>query len=240
MRVFDCHFHIEKGLANYDIAVNGKNVIFNSFESYHQHKTLLKEEDSLSLIFDYRNNLAEFKQLHDAGKIDGLKIHHRIQKIKIADQAELLHHLKELNPQVPIIIDAFYFGDDLECQPSLAAILAVAKQHPAIPVIVAHSGGIETLRYFYHLKVLDNIYFDLSLSLAYLRETSVYPDLKNLLRHGNTSRIMFGTDYPFISAAQQLEVFHEMATDLNKTEEEKDKMLYQNAVRLFKSRILNA
>jgi len=105
---------------------------------------------------------------------------------------------------------------------------------------VAHSGGIETLRYFYHLKVLDNIYFDLSLSLAYLRETSVFPDLKNLLRHGNPSRIIFGTDYPFISAAQQLDVFYEMTTELKKTEEEKDMMLYQNAVRLFKSRILNA
>lgn len=240
MRVFDCHFHIEKGLTNYDIAVSGKNVIFNSFESYHQHKALVREEDSLSLIFDYRNNLAELKQLHDAGEIDALKIHHRIQKLKVSDQAELLRHLQELNPRVPIIIDAFYFGDDLECQPSLAAIVAVAKQHPALPVIVAHSGGIETLRYFYHLKVLDNIYFDLSLSLAYLRDTSVYPDLKNLLRHGNPARIMFGTDYPFISASKQLGVFNEIATDLGKTEEEKDMMLYQNAVRLFKSRILNA
>jgi len=95
MRLFDCHFHIEKGLASYDIAVSGKNVIFNSFESYHQHKALVKEEDSLSLIFDYRNNLAEFKHLHDAGEIDALKIHNRIQRIKATDQPELLHHLQE-------------------------------------------------------------------------------------------------------------------------------------------------
>jgi predicted TIM-barrel fold metal-dependent hydrolase len=236
MNVFDCHFHIETGLDRYDINIAGKNVIFNSFGSYHQFKGQVGEQDSTSLIFDYRNNFDEVRQLMTARKIDALKIHNRVQQIAAADYPVLMEHLEEANPALPIIIDAFYFGDDLEFQPDLANIISIARRFPNNPVIVAHCGGIEILKYFYHLKSLDNIFFDLSFSLAYLKNTSVYTDFKNLIKYGNRDNIMFGTDYPFVSAKLQLDAFTEIADEMNVTEQAREKMLYSNAVSVFKKR----
>lgn len=234
MQIFDCHFHIENGTDDYNIEVAGRNIIFNSFDSYYKFKNHVTDADSVTLIFDYRNHFEDIMELLETGKVNALKIHNRIQKISAADYPVLLEQLDEAKPTVPIIVDAFYFGDDLEFQPNLGNIIAIAKRLPDVPVIVAHCGGIEILKYFYHMKSLQNIYFDLSFSLAYLRHSSVYIDYKNLVKHGNPARILFGTDYPYVSPAEQLNAFMEITRDTNIPAATVEKMLFTNAQQLFK------
>ncbi len=234
MNIFDCHFHIETGFDDYNIDVAGRNVIFNSFDSYYKFKGQVSDADSTTLIFDYRNHFEDIMELLEMKKINALKIHNRLQKIGAADYPVLLEQLDEAKPEVPIIIDAFYFGDDLEFQPNLGNIIAIAKRLPDVPIVVAHCGGIEILKYFYHLKSLSNIYFDLSFSLAYLRNSSVYTDYKNLVKYGNPARILFGTDYPYVSPAEQLDSFMGIAKDMSVPAATIEKMLFTNAHQLFK------
>jgi len=233
MNIFDCHFHIESGLDKYNINVAGRNVIFNSFDAYYEFKEQVGRLDSISLLFDYRHHLSEVIELMETKKIAALKIHNRVQKITAADYPILLEQLEEAKPTVPIIIDAFYFGDDLEFQPNLANIISIARRFPDVPIIVAHCGGIEILKYFYHLKSLANIHFDLSFSLAYLKHTSVFADYKNLIKYGNADNILFGTDYPFVNAKLQLDAFTEITEEMNIPLPSVEKMLYGNAQRLF-------
>jgi len=234
MNVFDCHFHIETGLERYDIDVAGKNIIFNSFDSYYQYKDKATDADSISLIFDYREHFEDIMEILQTKKIAALKIHNRVQKIGAADYPLLLEQLEEAKPTVPIIVDSFYFGDDLEFQPNLRNIINIAKKLPDVPVIAAHCGGIEILKYFYHLKSLENIFFDLSFSLAYLRHASVYTDYKNLIKYGNPGKILFGTDYPFVNAKLQLDAFTEIANEMNISETAREQILFSNAAKLFK------
>lgn len=233
MKIFDCHFHIDSGDERYDIDVAGRNVIFNSFASYHQHITSVKGTDSVSIIFDHVHHFADVKQMLNEKKVAALKIHARVQKLAAADYPALIEKLRELVPTVPVIIDAFYFGDDLEYQPSLQQIINIARAFPSLPIIVAHCGGIEILKYFYHLRPLENIHYDLSFSLAYLRQASVFADYKNLVKYSSHDRIMFGTDFPYVGAKLQLDAFNEIVNSMNIPETSVEKMLFGNAVRLF-------
>lgn len=233
MNVFDCHFHIETGLEKYDIETAGKNIIFNSIESYKEHHSQATRQDTVTLIFDYKERFDEVRSIVNGGGIHALKIHSRIQKLAEDDYPELIERMVEFDPRIPIIVDAFFFGDDLEYQPSLPFIVKLARRFPDIPVVVAHCGGYEVMKFFYHLRKLPNIYFDLSISLAYMRSTSVYADFKNLINFGDRGKVMFGTDYPFITPSRQLGVFNEMADELNMPAEKRNEILYTNALSVF-------
>ncbi len=235
MKIFDCHCHIENGFQQYNIEVAGRNIIFNTIESYQQHKNELSEADALTLVFDYRNNFELVKKSADEKKIAALKIHSRIQKIQEEDYPVLIERLENLNPVLPIIIDAFYYGDDLEFQPNLKYIIEIAKKFPSCPIVVAHCGGYEVLKYFYHLKSLENIYFDLSFSPAYLKNTSVYADFKNLIKFGNENRLMFGTDFPFINAKEQLNSVLQILEECRIKEGTSNRILFSNAAELFQA-----
>jgi predicted TIM-barrel fold metal-dependent hydrolase len=99
--------------------------------------------------------------------------------------------------------------------------------------IIAHSGGIRVMDYFLHLKNCTNVVFELSLSLSYLKHSSVYADFGVLLRFGDRNRIIFGTDFPYVDAQDQLKVFLKMADDLNMNETDREKILYTNARHLY-------
>lgn len=234
MQIFDCHFHITNGLEGYDIRPDGKNIIFNTIDEYRQKKGEKASEDKISLIFDYKSNLDLVASEVKKGGISALKIHSRIQKISEADYPMLFDAFEKQIPKgIPVIFDAFYFGSDLDFQPNLKKITEFAKRFKENPVIVAHSGGIRVLEFFLHLKELENVYFDLSFSLAYLSHAAVYQDFKVLIKFGNPQRIMFGTDFPFISAKDQLNHFFALAQAVSMSEQKQHQILFENAHSIF-------
>lgn len=233
MKIFDCHCHIEQGWDRYNLAVSGRNVIFNSVESYRLNHKLLGSSDRCSLIFDFKSELDFVLAELRSDRISALKIHSRIQQLTVNDYPVLLDCLQKVKPVTPIIIDAFYFGANLKVQPSLEFVSDLARTFPAVPIIVAHSGGHKVLSYFYHLRELENVYFDLSFSLAYLQHTSVYLDFKNLIRFGDHSRLLFGSDFPFIDAADQYAVLRRIFSELSISTSSQEKILSLNSEGLF-------
>jgi Tat protein secretion system quality control protein TatD with DNase activity len=219
MKIFDCHLHVEKGLKDYDLELSGANVIFNSIASYDQHQHLYPDYNK-TLIFDLEKEPGYFDQLFTEKKIDALKIHSRLQKISKDGYGDLISKLKNLKNNIPVIYDAFYYGTDLDNQPSLKGLIQMTESHPQTKFIVAHSGGYEVLRYFFHLKANSNVGFDLSFSLQYLSDSSCRPDFVKLLKYIPSERIFFGTDYPFCSPAMQLKIFNQLTQDagLNSSE----------------------
>jgi predicted TIM-barrel fold metal-dependent hydrolase len=234
MRLFDCHFHIESGIEQYNITSVSRNVIFNFIDNYAKYRNTIVVTDAVSLIFEFRNNLAYIKDQLQNKRIQALKIHSRIQQIGENDYNSLNEALESIMPiTVPVIIDAFYYGADIEFQPILKQIVFLCRKFKDVRFIIAHSGGYEVLKYFYHLKNLENVYFDLSFSLAYLKNTSVFMDFKNLVRYGSSRRLLFGTDYPFIDAKKQLDIFMEICAEIKLSEENRDNILYLNSNKIF-------
>jgi len=234
MKIFDAHFHLDKGLDGYNINPLRRNCIFNFVAQYLEQKHLVPKIDTTTLIFDYKNNWNLVKNEIESKKIQGIKIHSRLLGIKDADYQELFIAFSEISSfRLPVIMDAFYFGHDLEVQPNLVRITEMIKLFPDTTFIIAHSGGIKVLEYFLHLKNLPNVVFELSLSLAYLKHASVFQDFKVLLKFGDRKRIIWGTDFPYINPQNQLDAYLEIAGELKINDAENEDILFGNADHLF-------
>jgi hypothetical protein len=234
MKVFDCHTHIENGFSGYTLQdVVSRNVIFNSVASYREHIRTVAGSDCTSLIFDCRNNVDFVVGEANKGKISALKIHSRIQELTTNDYPLISEKLSLTPATLPVIVDAFYYGDALEFNPSLSAIIMLAKQHSGRPFVIAHCGGYEILKYFFHLRPLHNIYYDLSFSLQYLRDSSLFTDLIKLIRYTDKKKIMWGSDYYLASPEVQLKILLDIFDDLKLGADDRERILYGNAELLF-------
>ena len=234
MKIFDGHTHVEQGRAAYDLkGVTRWNVIFNSIESYSVHRHLLKRGDSATLLFDYQKAYDVVARELKAGRVQALKIHARTQRLGKKDYPALEKRLASLRTKRPVIYDAFYYGDDLQHQPSLEHLIRLATVFPEIPFVVAHSGGYEVLKYFFHLRPLANIHYDLSFSLHYLHDTSCFQDLVKLIQFTDKSKILFGSDYPWVFPKRQLAILKGIFQKLRLAKVDQEKILYHNADRLF-------
>lgn len=218
--MFDCHIHVETGLEKYDAAMSSGNIIFNSIESYEQNAPQYPEFLH-SLIFDITKDISYFRNLIENNKIVCLKIHSRIQQITAEDYPLYTQKLKELDSNIPIIYDAFYYGSDIEFQPNLVELIKLVKTFPNKKFIIAHAGGYEILKYYFHLRTFPNVGYDLSLSLQYLEDSSCRQDLKKLIKFTPKEKLFFGTDYPFASPSNQVVILNQILNELNLTEKEK-------------------
>ncbi|MES2963866.1 MAG: hypothetical protein V4760_08240, partial [Bdellovibrionota bacterium] len=143
MKIIDCQVHVESGTEKYDLKVDGRNIIFNTVESYKQFRNLKTATDSISLVFDFKNHLEFVKQELTNGNAAALKIHSRVQQLKKEDYAPLKKALQTVSVKFPVIIDAFYWGHDLAHQPNLEAIVDLVVSEPKRTFVVAHAGGYE-------------------------------------------------------------------------------------------------
>jgi predicted TIM-barrel fold metal-dependent hydrolase len=237
MKIFDCHYHFQSldDLSDkYYGSDDYRNVIINYVDEYKAVKPSLPlPRTSVSLIFDYRNNFDYVKEQIDAGNLNALKIHSRTQRISSGDYDELIMMLQKSKTSLPLIIDAFYYGQEMEFQPDLPGIIRIAKEFPNNKIIIAHAGGYEILKYFFHLRKLDNIYWDLSFSLQYLSDSSCFYDLKKLIKFNGKDRIMFGSDCPWAEPAFQINVLKSIANELSFTEKESEMIFFENAFKIF-------
>ena len=105
-------------------------------------------------------------------------------------------------------------------------MLPVLEKYPDLVVVGAHFGGWsvwdEATRM---LSKHDNFYVDCSSSLYAMTTEKA----KEIIMAYGTDRVLFGTDYPMWEITTEIERF--MKIDL--TEEEREDILYNNALKLF-------
>ena len=235
MNYFDCHIHVEEGLENYNNnieSING-NIIFNSIKSYEKFSSDY-ESFYHTLIFDLEKDIKFYEKLILQKKIRALKIHSRIQKIKKTDYPKIIQKLKELNLGIPIIYDAFYFGSNLKYQPYLRGLIELIKAFPERKFIIAHAGGYNILKYFFHLREFNNVGYDLSLSLQYLNDTSIIKDLEKLVKYTDFEKFFFGSDYPFGNPKVQINIFEEILNKNKFSNKIKNSILNDNWIKFTK------
>lgn len=176
---------------------------------------------------DAEDGLEELARIKEIG-LKGIKLHPDYQEFFVEDKRvfPLYREMERLG--LPLL---FHAGRD-PLSPDVVhatpkGISEVAKAFPGLPIIAAHLGGMELSddveRY---LVGLPNVYFDLSMAHTFCDPAQAERIVKT---HG-ADRILFATDLPWGTAKQTLEYMDR----LHLSEEEKEKIRYQNAYRILK------
>lgn len=142
--------------------------------------------------------LKEIQRLRKSG-VKGIKLHPEFQGIDLGDP-RLKDFWAEIESDFIVLI---HVGDPVHSEFNHSTpqkVVAILDNFPKLKIIAAHLGG-----YLFWNEVLDvlagrDLYLDTSSALSYID-----PDLlhKILAKHG-TEKILFGSDYPLRSPAQEL------------------------------------
>jgi predicted TIM-barrel fold metal-dependent hydrolase len=170
---------------------------------------------------DMENPEQEIERCISLG-LKGFKLHPDFQKFNIDDE-RMLPIYKMMEGKLPILFHCGDYRYDYSHPRRLANVL---DEFPKLDVIAAHFGGWSL--YDLAVEYLENrrCWLDTSSALAFLGSRRG----RELIRLYGADRMLFGTDFPMWSHKQELERFH----NLELTEEENRKILYQNACEVLK------
>lgn len=153
--------------------------------------------------------------------LKGLKLHSDFQQFNIDDERAFPIY-EAAEGRLPIL---FHMGDYRYDYSSPERLARVIRRFPKLTAIGAHFAGWSMWDKGADIFAGGSIYSDLSSSLYALTPEHAV----ELIRRIGADRVMFGTDYPMWSAAEELERFRRLPL----TPEEQENVLYKNALRLI-------
>lgn len=157
--------------------------------------------------------------------LKGIKLHPDCQKFNMDDN-KMLPIYKALEGRLPILVHCGDYRYDYSHPRRVAHVL---DAFPKLDIVAAHFGGWSVydlaVEYLEHRRC----WLDTSSALAYIGSRRG----RELIRLYGADRMVFGTDFPMWSHKQELERFY----GLELTEEENEKILYQNACEILKTEI---
>lgn len=214
----------------------------------------LDSMNTVSIEQNGKDNLIYFGAMHpDApdwkeqlerlakNKIKGIKIHPVYQNVDIDD----IRYLKILNRAAELdLIVLMHAGDDIgfpgavRCSPKMIA--NALRQVGDIKIILAHMGGWKNWEEVAENLVNTSAMLDTAFALGTIipLDNTFDDDFLNLLNESDfiklvntfgSDRVLFGTDSPWTDQKQSLDLIK----NLSLTEEEKNKILGENALKLF-------
>jgi len=175
---------------------------------------------------DYPDWKREIKWLWEAG-IKGVKFHPDYQDFYVDDKK--VFPIYEALAEAGMIM-LFHAGKDIgypppyHCPP--CRLRKVLDAFPGSIIIAAHMGGYENTYQVEKYLVGQDVYFDTSYSFDILGNGG----MEKLIKQHGADRILFGTDSPWKDQEREVDNIR----SLNLTEDEMEKILGGNAVRILK------
>ncbi len=257
-KVFDSHVHLHHGeasLREYEAQLKAANVSVagygamwfggpNQAPAGEIEKTRASNDAQLALAarhpgmmaiatvhpYDGEAAITELERVAALG-FKVLKLHPHTQKFDVTDPRvlALVKRAGELN--VIVLIDnANIIPGDSE------NLFNLAVNAPKTRFIFAHMGGLNFR--FWNILALartaenffaDNIYFDISATSVLAAGSPIQDEFVWTIRNVGVDHVLLGSDFPQLSLPRTLEALDR----LNLTAEEKAKIRYGNAARLF-------
>jgi predicted TIM-barrel fold metal-dependent hydrolase len=180
--------------------------------------------------YDGEAALAELERVAARG-VKLLKIHPHTQRFDAADPRVLTLVKRAGALGVIVLFDnAAIVPDDCE------KLFNLALAAPGTKFIFAHMGAM-SFRFWNVLAAArtaenlfgDNIYFDVSATVAILADSPVEAEFVWTMRNVGTDHLLFGSDYPQYSVAKNLEALAKLPL----TDAEKQAIRWDNAARLL-------
>lgn len=175
-----------------------------------------------SLIAGSDSLQADLDLLLDLG-LQGVKIHPLLQRLDIlsAEAHRMWRLLEEAG--LPVVLDSMSVEGLLHYKPHLHAfawraqgfetgperIAAVAREHPRLVLIAAHMGSLFGWEHLEPLLECANVRFDLSFVSGILPDEAVM----RVIRRKGPDRILFGTDAPWRTPAEERRWFEGLPLD---------------------------
>ncbi len=164
----------------------------------------------------------DIDQLRQLG-LHGVKLHPDIQKFEL-DDPRIFALCEEFEGELTLLL---HTGDERYDFSNPNRLIPLLKRFPKMKVIGAHFGGHtmwqEAARQL--AGNYENLWVDCSSSFFALSKAQA----RELIYAYGTDRVLFGTDYPMWSPAEELQVFR----SLELPEEDEQKILWDNAAKLF-------
>lgn len=251
MKIIDAHIHLNTnssfGTEDFLALLETKKLekavlILNTDEQWEVFERNInrfiefKDRIHIGLILD-TNKAEEFKKrstyLRDRNIVFSIKLHSRYSKLTVKDFDVIDRYLYTCQVQ-SIIVDAFYYGSNLENQIGMELSVHLARVFPDKRIIMAHFGGIHILSAMLYTRDLKNIYYDISLTQTYLSSTSVWMDLLHCVKY-NCERVMFGSDYPDCRLEEAIEQSNKLIQqlDVNARQKFATNIFYANANKVY-------
>ena len=149
--------------------------------------------------------------------LKGIKFHPDFQKFNI-DDSKMFDVYRAIEKKGLTIL--FHTGDNRYDFSSPERLKNVLHKIPDLRVIAAHFGGYMKWDLALKLPNTENLYFDTSSSLSFIKKDTV---LKFIERFGD-NKFLFGTDFPMWNAEEELNKF--LSLDLGK--KINDNILHKN------------
>ncbi len=170
---------------------------------------------------EYTDFEKEIKRIKALG-LRGIKLHPDFQFFNIDDRRMYGAYEIIRAEKLPIL---FHMGDVKYDYSSAPRLLKILQDFPGIIVIGAHLGGHLKWNEAEELLVGKDLYMDCSSTDRKLAPEAA----KRIIRNHGADRILFGTDYPIERHKEGIEKF----LSLGLTDEENEKILYNNAYNLI-------
>lgn len=152
----------------------------------------------------------------------GVKIHPDTQKFPIDDE-RLFPMYSMIEGKLPILI---HMGDKRYDFSHPARLRKVLDKFPKLEVIAAHFGGWSMQKIAYQYLSETKCYFDISSMIRFMD----VGEPEHYIKAYGADRILYGTDYPVWDPAIEVKRF----LSLKLTDVEKEKIAYQNALKILK------
>lgn len=141
-----------------------------------------------------------------SGKMHGVKLHPRRQGFTIEHTREVIQLVEQAAElRVPILFDAFPYGDTYYKIQEVRMIHEVAQAVPQANIIMAHTGGIHVMDALMVVKGNRNVVVDVSFTPFWFAGSTVYSDLIFVLRKLGANRILHGSDSPEVPVGRSVE-----------------------------------
>jgi predicted TIM-barrel fold metal-dependent hydrolase len=183
---------------------------------------------------DPRKCIATLNQAVREWGLKGLKLHPRLQRMDPSHSAlvlELTRLAADLN--IPVLIDAFFYGAASYGLDTLRLIASLSQQVPQARIIIAHMGGFKVLEATLMAKENPNLFMDLSFSPLYFEGSSVEQDIRFAMKKLGPDRLLFGSDFPHMDMAKSIAKVRELMDRVGFNDAEQARVMGENAIELL-------
>ncbi|MBN1901011.1 amidohydrolase family protein [Candidatus Sumerlaeota bacterium] len=166
----------------------------------------------------------EIERIKELGFL-GVKLHANYQEF-YPDEPRVIDMARAMSDAGLILL--MHGGKDWAYEEINASPLRMARLMEAVPglrIIIAHFGGFQTWNEVEEILAGSPAWFDISFTLPFISQE----DFLRIGRKHGINRLLFGADYPWSNAKDDLELFHKLGL----TSEEKEAILHINAENLL-------
>jgi predicted TIM-barrel fold metal-dependent hydrolase len=211
------------------------NLFKGSIASFRESVKAKLQNYAFTALIDFRrNDLNEYIQKAFDEGARAIMFNSYLQKIDLAEFERVLNACKIASGLgMRICIDGSYGTSKMYTYDNLKLACYVADNISEVPIIIIHSGGYRVLEAM--LLALDktNVHLDTSFSLPYYLGSSLEQDFAFAYKKLGAEKIVFGSDHPYCNFTEALKQHLGFFEKHKFNDDEIEKIMYRNAVRLF-------